>query len=239
MKTTIEKTGLNPGDVFGSWTVLRFSHSTKAWHKYYLCKCSCGKTKLVLRSTLISGSSKSCGHSRHSRKLVIGSVVGNWTILNAVPHKKYDPRYNCRCICGKEKIINTKVIYNGEPESCGCIRSQRKNDAFYKIFNIYILSAKKRGLSFEISEEKFKELSQQNCNYCGSPPASIRKSRNKFGLPFRYNGLDRVDSSKNYTIDNVVPCCKRCNYFKHKHSVDVFIQWVTRIYNNFSNEENK
>ena len=28
-------------------------------------------------------------------------------------------------------------------------------------------------------------------------------------------GLDRLDNSKGYVLDNVVPCCDKCNRLKH------------------------
>ena len=49
--------------------------------------------------------------------------------------------------------------------------------------------------------------------------------------PWAHNGIDRVDSSKGYTIDNVVPCCSACNYAKHEMSVSEFKEYITRVYN--------
>ena len=46
--------------VFGRWTVISFSHvDTK--NSYWLCRCSCGNKKIVIRCSLIQGTSKSCG----------------------------------------------------------------------------------------------------------------------------------------------------------------------------------
>ena len=32
------------------------------------------------------------------------------------------------------------------------------------------------------------------------------------------NGVDRVDNTKGYSVDNSVPCCKFCNTAKHTMS---------------------
>ena len=102
------------------------------------------------------------------------------------------------------------------------------------------------------------ELSQQNCHYCGSPPSgklhlgrtkdgdikySIRRDSegNKYKAVgwgsylgdeayFYYNGLDRLDSSLSHSKDNVVPCCKTCNWMKSSHSLEFFIEHIKRIY---------
>jgi hypothetical protein len=48
-----------------------------------------------------------------------------------------------------------------------------------------------------ISRDKAVELMMQPCIYCG-----VEKS----------HGLDRKDSSKGHSEDNVVPCCEKCNF---------------------------
>ena len=37
-----------------------------------------------------------------------------------------------------------------------------------------------------------------------------------------YNGIDRLDSSLGYTKDNIVTCCKICNYAKNKMKFEDF-----------------
>ena len=51
------------GEVFGRFTVLRREVvvSGKVRRSIYLCRCSCGNEKMVFRTSLISGASKSCG----------------------------------------------------------------------------------------------------------------------------------------------------------------------------------
>ena len=46
------------------------------------------------------------------------------------------------------------------------------------------------------------------CSYCHEYPAS---------------GLDRVDATKGYTLENTVPCCVLCNFTKSDLSVQVFL----------------
>ncbi|OPY84201.1 MAG: hypothetical protein A4E65_00339 [Syntrophorhabdus sp. PtaU1.Bin153] len=48
------------GKVFGHLTVLGF-HEKKNGSQYWLCKCDCGKTVIIQRSNMTSGTTKSCG----------------------------------------------------------------------------------------------------------------------------------------------------------------------------------
>lgn len=60
--------------------------------------------------------------------------------------------------------------------------------------------AKKRGKSWTLSKEDYCRLAVAPCNYCGLP------SKVAYGV-----GLDRLDNSKGYEIENVVSCCDICN----------------------------
>ena len=61
------------------------------------------------------------------------------------------------------------------------------------------------GREWTVSKEDFEEFVTKPCDYCGE------------SLPESGSGLDRKDSSLHYTIDNVVPCCTRCNKMKNQY----------------------
>jgi hypothetical protein len=62
--------------------------------------------------------------------------------------------------------------------------------------------AHRRGLRFTLTREQFAGLVSQPCTYAVQAESAIQ------------TGLDRKDSSKGYTITNVLPCCARHNLFK-------------------------
>lgn len=121
-------------------------------------------------------------------------------------------------------------------------RSQQLPDAGLR--RMYrILKAKSRAITNEkewfIEYEAFKRLSAMDCHYCGLPPMQkayaqtwdnqrkkFVQDRERFVL---YNGLDRVDNTKEYQEQNVVPCCKLCNWAKRDLPVNEFLQWVDRV----------
>lgn len=62
--------------------------------------------------------------------------------------------------------------------------------------------AKKNKKDWNLTFEEYCEIRQGKCHYCNGK------------LPSTSRGLDRLDSSKGYLKDNVVPCCGYCNEIK-------------------------
>jgi len=105
--------------------------------------------------------------------------------------------------------------------------------AFNRLFRDYKIKAKKRNLPFELSKEYFEKITKYNCYYCGKEPSQVRYTHVHHGvysIPYTYNGIDRIDSSKGYTEDNVVPCCGRCNEGKMSQTKEDFLYWIKRVY---------
>lgn len=111
------------------------------------------------------------------------------------------------------------------PKSCtNCIDSLQKEIADSKYLDsrhfrkrkFSILgNAKTRGIKVQLTDNEISSLLNSNCYYCGKEKA---------------DGIDRIDSNKDYTINNIVPCCKVCNMMKNKFSLDTFLEQVNKIY---------
>jgi len=102
----------------------------------------------------------------------IGKVYNRWTII-AFSHSKGGGEgtfYLCRCECGTEKVVSYRSLRDGRSKSCGCLqRDGRSEPHLVSARSVYNASSGyKDGCSFE----KFLELSQLPCYYCGSPPAN-------------------------------------------------------------------
>lgn len=85
----------------------------------------------------------------------------------------------------------------------------------------YIITAKERNIAFELSKEQFQDLVLKPCFYCNSYNSS------------EVIGIDRVNSNKNYTLSNCVPCCKICNFMKGTLSKSIFISQIHKIASRF------
>ena len=146
--------------------------------------------------------------------------------------------WDCICDCGGTHQVIGAQLKNGSVQSCGCLGRERRSEAtrlpnseasFNAVYSSYSLAAKKRGLCFELTKEMFKEITSKDCAYCGSPPKQkSKKSKFNYGH-YLFNGIDRVDSSKGYEPNNVVPCCEYCNRMKLDYSVKFFFSHIKRI----------
>lgn len=178
---------------------------------------------------------------------MIGQVFGRLTVLEEITgnvngRKRYLCR--CECVCGKSKIIRTDAIKSGVTTSCGCFQSERASQAnrrnfsdraFNSIESSYIGGANQKNLEYKLTKLQFKEIVSQNCHYCGCKPRKVNWKR-FFGKYVRLdsedvyaNGIDRVDNSKGYVLENCVPCCEDCNYSKRGKSYIEFIAYLKRI----------
>ena len=115
-----------------------------------------------------------------------------------------------------------------------------------RVYDLYKRRALKKGFEFSLSKEEFRELTSSPCFYCKEPPsmeyvhrikrASKREIENS---RYFYNSLDRIDSSRGYTLDNVRPSCKCCNTMKWDHPEDFFKERVKIFYEFYFKNEIK
>jgi hypothetical protein len=156
-------------------------------------------------------------------------------------HVDKEAYWNCKCDCGKSSIVRRTQLIQGKTKSCGhykitCNIQDSDTPALKEVMKNY--KRDDRGLEFTLNIDEFRTLTSANCHYCNSPPLNIKKRRNPNLKPYIFNGLDRKDNSKGYTLENVVTCCKFCNYAKHTSTYEDFIKWLDRLVE-FRVEKNK
>ena len=100
---------IKSGDTFGEWEVLKYVGDKK-----YLCRCSCGNERIVLRCNLVRGSSTSCGCYRNNYGDLTGKTINEWKVLG-----KENYLYKCQCSCGKIQLVGSKDLMTGRSKSCG------------------------------------------------------------------------------------------------------------------------
>jgi hypothetical protein len=175
--------------------------------------------------------------SNKSEQIPTGAIFGMLTVQE-LSHKDANWRryYVCTCLCGKQKVIHGASLTSGNTKSCGCLTkiaaSKRILPNDRSMINNIILQykrhAKDRSIEFHLTVEDVDYLVRLPCHYCGVVGGNTKKTKScEDG--FKHNGIDRIDSSKNYAIDNVVSCCGLCNRAKREMSRAEFVAWALRI----------
>jgi hypothetical protein len=156
-------------------------------------------------------------------------------------------RLRCLChYCNNEKIISATNIK--KRNSCGC--QQRSSSEWRSVgpktkpwqlpqgeaakrnlMYQYRRGAERRNIEFFLTEEQFEKIVIGKCHYCGDELTNVIKGQGKTSGDFAYTGIDRLDSTKGYTLQNSVSCCWMCNNMKHVHSKEVFLNHIKKIYN--------
>jgi 5-methylcytosine-specific restriction endonuclease McrA len=245
---------MNIGDKIGLLTIIGEGNRILAGNKTnrtistWICRCDCGKVIIKRYDHLINRSVKSCGCLKHSSKssLKAGEKVNRLILIEYL-----GGRWRCKCECGKEVIVLTKSLNSGNTKSCGCLNLEIATKNVLKLVDkvrkydpkiatarriwkkIYYNRDKVFGIE-SLTFEEFMDISQKNCFYCGIAPfhkynyfsKAISSQFAKDNGEFIYNGLDRIDSSKYHTIDNVVPCCFNCNTAKNNLTTEKFLEIV-------------
>jgi hypothetical protein len=191
---------------------------------------------------------------RHSG--TIGAKYGKLTAVEILGIREYgkDNRmfFLFSCDCGNTIELPIKQVSSMKTRSCGCLKYEdRERQTAKYVFKSIKHGAKSRNLDFMIEFDDFLRVAKSPCAYCGdvdtknkwsyvgeSSSSSFLESVNNRNLyDLRINGLDRVNSSLGYTVNNVVSCCASCNRAKMDLSLDEFLLKIKKIYKWLKMEE--
>lgn len=161
---------------------------------------------------------------------ITGSRFGELTVVKRSGVNKHNhTTWLCRCSCGREKVCSGSHLKCGKAKSCGCKwKFEPGEAAFNAVYSVYQKRAKNIGVEFFLTKEEFRRLTQQECYYCGALPSNVYSKEN-FNGDFVYNGVDRTDNRKGYTVKNTVACCEQCNLSKSDYTIEEFIAWIGRL----------
>lgn len=168
-----------------------------------------------------------------------GTTFGRLTVIKMVEPKKGKAQALCQCECGNTSVVGSYLLRTGATKSCGCLNRElignlkklpEGESSFNRLYSKYKQGARSKNREFTLTTEQFREITSQHCHYCGLPPIKPfdRKDGGMNGV-YYYNGIDRVDNSKGYTIDNVVACCTECNFMKLDKDYQEFIDYLDRV----------
>ena len=119
----------------------------------------------------------------------------------------------------KDNAENAQNWRNNNPDKKIEFNENRRN-SYESQYGVYGRSAELKQLEFTITFDEYEKIVKNPCHYCG-----IIQDRGTE----QFNGIDRVNNTIGYILDNCVSCCKMCNYMKNTLSGNVFVNRVEHI----------
>ena len=233
------------GFVFGKYTVIAledppFIDKSGRYIRRYICRCLCGKERAITAGRIKTRPPSQCNQCiKKNRSIIVaerinntlpGNRLGRFTVISS-ERVGATIMWQLRCDCGELIQKTTRELHRSSVYGCAkCNTRIRKENleaaALRDIHGRYKLNAKNRNIEFKLNQNLVAELITKPCYYCGVAHSNIFTYRKE---KFLFNGIDRVDNSRGYLCNNVVPACKICNTAKRTMPKEHFIAMVTRI----------
>jgi hypothetical protein len=148
----------------------------------------------------------------------VGQTYGRLTVLEQYSDKK-SIYFKCHCECGNiADVRKDNLITKADTVSCGCrlkeLQQERRELGINEVSAIWSRAkyrAKQRGLEFTIEQKDI--IIPDKCPLLGID--IIPKSKDRIHSP----SLDRKDSKKGYTPDNIWVVSSRANTLKNDASL--------------------
>lgn len=226
------------GHLYGTWTAIEI----KIAKRKALYRCKCGKEKWDSCGAVFGNHAgqtcRSCSNKRPDDQLhknssdLTGKRFGKWEVIGHEFHRFKDGsrrlQWRTRCECGFEKLLSGRDFANIVESGCkACRTDPRKKDAFHKHVESALARAKKHKREFAIDEKFMRELFELQCGKCAVSglPISVSDSCREFSQGKSTASIDRIDSNKGYTKDNVQWVHKFINQIKWDLDLDSFV-WI-------------
>ena len=120
------------GQRFGELTVLCRAGNDRHSRARWLCRCSCGNTRIVYAMHLKEGHTRSCGCKRYNvsynKRDLTGQRFGRLTALHPADTENRFQKgvWHCRCDCGNETDVYAGSLLSGMTRSCGCLNDEQR-----------------------------------------------------------------------------------------------------------------
>lgn len=168
---------------------------------------------------------------------ITGQRFGILTAIKPTIKVGRNHKWLCKCDCGNKKEISVKQLTRTDrgdkppTRSCGCIGTKPlEHYGGYKgVHKSYFTSlkhgAKARNIEFKVTIEEIGDLLEAQENKCALSGEEIEFT--SYGI--KTASLDRIDSNKGYTIDNIQWLHKDVNRMKLNLCQERFIELCKKI----------
>ena len=198
------------------------------------------RTKMAVSVRLCNLGVLDKDHKRSQTNLV-GRRFGKLTVVEDSNQRLHKHKmWRCECDCGNEKLVSSHHLTSNAVKSCGCSSGYESGDKnpFFKgykeihsvVFRGYQRGAKSRNLEFNVTIEQIWELYVQQGRKCAVSGLPIAFTKNTNKSRHDTASLDRIDSSRGYTIDNVQWVHKEINTMKMNIPQDRFLELCRQVH---------
>lgn len=184
--------------------------------------------------------------SYNKGQINIGDKFCRWTVIGESVNEQDRYLIPCQCECGEFGLVRESFLLSGKSLGCRKCINKVNYPTFRKSRNNPDINLKglspswissicnnlKRGIYRTLTSEinsfdLLAQLEKQNfkCAYTGEELYVLGLSMNKSNA-----SIDRIDSSKNYTIDNIQWVLKSVNRMKNIYSDEEFLNTCFKIY---------
>lgn len=206
-----------------------------------VCCKTCGKIENLPNSRALNYvfCSKECMSNGYLRKRlpIIGELINNWQVVESKVLRKHGRSYiKVKCLCDDKTESDLPYSHLESKKSLGCKACSRFHTSKgYKLitgtfWSLIENSARKRNIEFSISIKDAWDLYLKQNKSCALSGISINfePSTNKHEN-LRTCSLDRIDSKKGYTLDNIQWVHKDINIMKNRFNEDYFKDMIKKI----------
>lgn len=204
MTAAVDRTGIR----YGKLVAIEAAGSNRHNNIMWVCKCDCGKTKIIIGSTLPK--LKSCGCTKRPSKRSYDHLddlfARRFGCIVAVCQVADDDKgslWECKCDCGNVAYFTRNHIVSGRRTSCGCRKNGQKHSMSGTPEYMAWRGAKERCLN--PNNPKFPLYGARGITMSDAWVNDFRAFIEDMGRrPSNNHSLERKNSNGNYCKENCV-----------------------------------
>lgn len=162
---------------------------------------------------------------------LLGKKFNKWTVIkelgNIGPGK--DISWECQCDCGTIRPVKSYYLTHGYSRQCvACANKPKKYEEELSdcIWNKILRNAKKRNIQVNITKEEAYRLFLKQDRKCNLSGVNLKFSETgtEVNQGVGTASLDRIDSKKDYSLDNIQWIHKDINRMKNIFDEEYFFK---------------
>lgn len=165
-----------------------------------------------------------------------GQTIGKWLVQERGPNNtSKHTRWWCKCQCGTKKLIASGSLRSGDSTQCkSCGKYQGHEEISGSYWGEILRGAKKRQIKINITIQQVWRLFLEQDRKCALSCVELTFAKSRKFNKTQTASLDRIDSFKGYTLDNVQWLHRDINKMKMDIDQDHFISLCKMISDNFT-----